>query len=238
MVEEPQVSLPNLRPFRLFPEREPSPQDARYADFLLEAHKLLSCRSDYVGLSAYGSQFTGVTTVQSDYDILLIAGDSNVTTQESVEKKLERIAREKFGLKSGIPHFVDRDYFVHNFDQPDEDNYEYSHAAWRLAYPLIGDTRELCRLRRLLKHRHRARKRVAPRHAEDSIYRALRDILFYELNYSVERKGNGSLKVKPIKILGTREKLLSRGYSVQELQKVAERRAEFWLKRLRRLFGD
>ena len=221
----------DLQEFALFPERSPS-SDPNYRSFLSIANEYLSGRSDYVALAPYGSQLKGVVTSESDFDVLLIAGDAKVSTDEEINKELDELALKHFGKKANSPLILSYDFFTCNFKQEKTSYAEYSHAAWMLAYPFIGNLSKIAELRDMVKKRHLGRRSVHKKHAQENLESAIHMIIFWELG--IDYRGN------PINFRAVREisqKLIDRGPKIDMYELLAMRK-EFWRKRMEVLFGN
>ena len=77
---------------QLFPGRLlTGEQDIESDRFLAEADQMLSQRSDYVGVSLCGSRLKGYATPESDFDVLLIAGNSMVDTENQLAAQFRQL---------------------------------------------------------------------------------------------------------------------------------------------------
>ncbi|HEY4511962.1 MAG TPA: hypothetical protein VJH55_03930 [Candidatus Paceibacterota bacterium] len=212
--------------------------NVKYMEFLREADAMFQAYPDYVGLAPYGSRFKGSAHKNSDFDIILIAGDSNVYTQNYIRGELEKLAT-KINIRCGTLSLYSEEYFEGNFKLKSNPHpgTVYSHAAWVLLNPhFLGRPERLSHLRRLARAKHAELQEVLPRGAENNFRDTIGNVLFWEFHHHVELNKTGLTKVgrikRPDKGL---KKLYSRGFSQEDIEEVIEAREKLWRKEAEKL---
>lgn len=213
--------------------------DTEFELFLSNAHQLLSSRPDYIGLAPCGSRFKGYAVSDSDFDVLLIAGDGLVVTENKLGEQLKALGKN-FGKAGGcMPFCYTVDYFETNLACPTTPSpyWLYDHAVWPLLYPLRGKKSAIQRLRRLAKRRHHDCLSRWPQAALESIQRAVSSVILHEWGLHVKVSTDGGCTVSPP--IGqcpneggkTLEKLLARGFAKRHIQDFVEERGRLWWQR-------
>lgn len=207
--------------------------------FLNEANQLLSGRPDYIGLAPCGSRFKGYAIDDSDFDVLLIAGDGLVVTENALGEQLKTLGK-RFGKVGGgcIPFCYTSGYFEANLACPTPSPaWLYDHAVWPLLYPLRGKNSAIQRLRRLAKRKHRDCFSRWPQAALESIQRVVSSVIFHEWGLHVKVAPDGGCTVSPPigqcpnKGGQTLEKLSERGFAKKHIQYFVEKRGRLWWER-------
>lgn len=212
--------------------------DKSYRRFLGEANRMFLGRPDYVALAPCGSRFKGYAVEDSDFDIILIAGDATYVTEGSFSAQLKGLA-EGYG-KSGacLPFCFNIGYFEANLAVPTPSaNYAYDHAVWPLLYPLTGKHAAIERLRRLAKAKHAEYRSRWPAAAIQNLRESVRATLYHEWGVHVHVTQNGictldkQIGYAPFSSSTTVEKCLTRGLSKKDVQGIIESRGRFWWRR-------
>ncbi len=218
--------------------------DANYELFLNEANHTLLERSDYVGLAPCGSRFKGYATEDSDFDVLLIAGDGTVITEHKLGNRLKEIAA-KFGKTSDcLPFCYTNLYFKVNLASPTSSSqYAYDHAVWPLLCPLRGKTLLIQQLRMMAKRKHQEYLSKWPKAALDNIKHIVVNVIYHEWGLHIHVTREGLCTVTPP--IGecpnnhsiTIEKCLARGLTKQAIKHGVERRGYLWWQRAISILG-
>ncbi len=207
-----------------------------YTHFLKSVHSALLERPDYVGVAPCGSQFKGCTIESSDYDVVLIAGDSKVTTENELGELVKQIG-ETYGKKADLVHTWTTEHFEINFFEKGSRTM-YGHALWPLAYPFIGRTDVLKKFNVLARIRHLSAKRTDSHFAQGNLHEAVHSLIYWELGVHVSFVGSTIIRSSISRHNETAEKILSRGYSRRELQDIAVTRTHMWLGRMEKLVSN
>lgn len=209
--------------------------DPRYQDFLNALNERLMVRSDYIGLSPYGSQFKGYATSNSDFDVFILGGNGMIDIQEMYSEIVSEIGA-KFGKEANFPEMLDYDFFVINLKVPGRfpSNQGYTHASYALTYPIIGKTDVIDYLRRMARKKHTYMRQNHINNAVRNEEDALRTIMYFDIGINYDC--SAECVDKAINWNGnTCKKILNAGISHEELRILAKRRAVFWRRRMKRL---
>lgn len=230
---------------QLFPRRLVSGErGCDFSPLLSEINHTLIARSDYVGVAPYGSRCKGYATHTSDFDVLLIAGDSKVGTENQFSSQLNRLGRRVVKRSCSLAHCYSLDYFEINLRTPTPaSNYAYSHAVWPLLYPLRGRQGVIQRLRGMVRVKHAEYLHKWPASALKNLQEAVSNILFFEWHLHVEITPTGCCTLTspigrhPNNYSETVEKLLKRGFTSIDIQRFVEQRGSLWWKRAVRMLN-
>ena len=216
-----------------------------YLEFLRELSDELLKRPDYIALTGFGSQFKGYANKESDFDVLLIAGDGKLTTKNEILKIIQTVS-QKYGKNPPdewcLPEICSKDYFEINLDpsRTGRPNESYYNALWPLAFPLIGRKKEINRLRNLAHQKHLAYLNsqypdCAKRNVEEAIREIIRRELGVDCRVSTEDLRDPKKIIfdkKPSGEKGTFKKMTERGFSEEELREIVVAREKLWRKRI------
>ena len=164
--------------------------------------------------------------------MILIAGDGRVITETQLNDHVKGVARG-YGIEAHVVQCWDADFFETNLRVADPKELNlYSNALWPLAYPFIGKTSGLRRLRKLMHEKHRQVKEIDPDYAWYNITDAVFYLVHWELGVNVSFVGDTIIRSSISRHEETVEKILSRGYSRNQLRDIAVTRAHMWLKHI------
>lgn len=215
-------------------------RDHAFMAFLDEANRALMARPDYVGLAPCRSRFKGYAMANSDFDILVIAGEGKVVTEEELWKQLASVS-SAYGIKACMPFCFSRNYFEANFQIPTPaSNYVYYHAVWPLLYLLRGRTDAIRRLREMARAKHQEYLSRWPKVALNNLSHSVSDLMYHEWSDGVEvdEMGNCSLTKGVSKSSGaTIEKLLKRGFQAKDVVDVIKGHGSLWWARAVKMLG-
>jgi len=154
--------------------------DPAYVSFLRDVNLELSKREDYVAVGPYGSQFTGYALPDSNFDVILLAGDASLKVEHEFAELVAGIGN-KYGKQARVVHSWSSDFCPANFNSR-HFRAEYGHALWPLTYPLIGRHEKISEFRKLVTSRHHMMLESSPRFAHDTVANGVHELLFWEMH--------------------------------------------------------